>query len=150
VARIGDIVEIGTGAGLAFAHFTHKHPQYGALLRVFSKVYDRRPIDITDVVGGAPSFNCFFPLGAALRRGIVSIVGWIQLSDRAAQFPVFRTGMPDREGNVSQWWLWDGEHEWRVGDLTPAQRRLSILGTINDTLLIDRILSGWTPELDGR
>ena len=33
--KIGDIVEIKTGKGLVYAQYTHKHQQYGALLRVF-------------------------------------------------------------------------------------------------------------------
>ena len=48
--KIGDIVEIKTGKGLAYAHYTHKHKQYGALLRVFRKFYGVRPSDFTELV----------------------------------------------------------------------------------------------------
>ena len=33
--KIGDIVEIETSKGNVYAQYTHKHKQYGALLRVF-------------------------------------------------------------------------------------------------------------------
>jgi hypothetical protein len=33
-ARIGDVVEIPTARGLAYAHLTHKAPIYGHLIRV--------------------------------------------------------------------------------------------------------------------
>ena len=49
---------------------------------------------------------------------------------------------------VKVWWLWDGEKEWRVGEITAEQRGLPIRGVWNDTLLIERIESGWTPETD--
>jgi hypothetical protein len=143
--KIGDIVEITTGKGLAYAHYTHKHhtpPRYGALLRVFGKIHGVRPGDFTELVRNRPTFMCFFPLGAAVNRGIVSIVGNVAVPLEAQAFPTFRAGM----ANV--WWLWDGEKEWRVGELTAEQRRLSIRGVWNDTLLIERIESGWTPETD--
>jgi hypothetical protein len=51
-------------------------------------------------------------------------------------------------GKVKVWWLWDGEREWQVGELTEEQRGLSFREVWNDTLLIERIESGWTPETD--
>ena len=41
--RIGDVVEISTPRGLAYAQFTHKHdapPKFGALIRVAPGYYD--------------------------------------------------------------------------------------------------------------
>ncbi|WP_176536262.1 hypothetical protein [Rhizobium sp. L9] len=46
------------------------------------------------------------------------------------------------------WWLWDGEKEWRIGQLSAEQHQLSIRGVWNDTLLVERIEFGWTPEID--
>jgi hypothetical protein len=150
--KIGDIVEIKTGKGLAYAQYTHKHdkpPRYGALLRVFGKFYDVRPSDLTELVRNRPAFMCFFPLGAAVNRSIVSIVGNVAVPLEAQAFPIFRAGVIDPSTRkVNVWWLWDGEREWRVGEITAEQRRLSIRGVWNDTLLVERIESGWTPEMD--
>jgi hypothetical protein len=122
---------------------------YGALLRVFADRKAERPSDLAGVVSGRPTFYCFFPLAAAVQRGIVSIVGHVELSELAKKFPVFRDGVVDpKTGRVAEWWLWDGETERRVGPLTDELRRLPIRGVWNDTILIERILSGWTPEND--
>jgi hypothetical protein len=135
--KVGDVVEIKTGKGLAYAQYAHKHKQYGALLRVFGNFYSTRPDNFAELVKSKPAFMCFFPLSAAADQGIVST------------FPTFRAGVVDPvTRKVSVWWLWDGEKEWRVDELTVEQRRLSIRGVWNDTLLIERIESGWTPERD--
>jgi regulator of RNase E activity RraB len=54
-------------------------------------------------------------------------------------------GSRDKSGRVLDWWLYDGNREWRIGQLSPGQERLSIAAIWNDTLLIDRIMSGWAP-----
>jgi hypothetical protein len=147
--KIGDVVEIDTGRGFAYAHYTNQHSLYGALLRVFAALKAERPADLASVVAGKPTFQNFFPLAAALSKGIVSIAGHVPLSEEAKQFPTFRAGVIDpATGRVGLWWLWDGNSEKQVGPLTPELRRLPIRGVWNDTLLKERILSGWTPEND--
>jgi regulator of RNase E activity RraB len=54
-------------------------------------------------------------------------------------------GSRDKSGRVLDWWLYDGNREWRIGQLSPGQEQLSIAAIWNDTLLVDRILSGWAP-----
>lgn len=148
-AKIGDIVEIKTAKGLVYAQFAQKHKQYGALLRVFGDFYNVRPNSFAGLVTNKPTFICFFPLNAALDRGIVSIVGNVALPPEAQSFPVFRAGVIDPSTRkVGVWWLWDGEKEWRVGELNAEQRKFPIRGVWNDTLLIERIESGWTSETD--
>ena len=147
--KIGDVVEIKTGKGLSYAQYAHRHKQYGALLRVFDNFYDARPDDFDELVKSKLKFMCFFPLSAAIDRDIVSIVDNVALPLDAQKFPTFRAGVVDpATRKVGVWWLWDGEKEWRVGELTVEQRRLSIRGVWNDTLLIERIESGWMPETD--
>lgn len=149
--KIGDIVEITTNEGFAYAQYTHKHQLYGALLRVFEGIYESRPSDLEDVVRHKVAFSCFFPLGAAVHRKIVSIIGNAAVAKEEQHFPIFRNGTMDPSmGKVEVWWLWDGERQWRVGKLTPEQRAFPILGTWNDTLLIHRIETHWTPETDPR
>jgi len=149
--KIGSIVEIATQKGLAYAQYTHKHNQYGALLRVYSGFHETRPnhIALSSILESAPIFLCFFPLSAAVNRGIVSIVDNTSLPLKSLEFPIFRAGVVDPStGKVATWWLWDGEKEWRVGELTNDQRKLPIRGVWNDTLLIERIESEWTPDTD--
>ena len=40
--KIGDIIEIPTRSGFAYAQFTHKHNLYGALLRVYNTIYQTK------------------------------------------------------------------------------------------------------------
>ena len=147
--KIGDVVEIRTRQGLAYAHYTHKHKLYGALLRVFNGIHDAPLNTYEDVVTQRPAFSVFFPLSAAVNKKIVSIVGNVAVPSEAQIFPIFRGGtVHPSTHKVEVWWLWDGEREWRVGDLTDEQRTFPILGVWNDTLLIERIESHWTPETD--
>lgn len=147
--KIGDVVEIMTAKGLFYAQYTHKHKQYGALLRVCRHSFNTRPCNFSELVEEEPAFMCFFPLSAAVDKGIVLIVSNIALPPNAIKFPTFRAGVVDpATRRVSVWWLWDGENEWRVGDLSAEQRKLPIRGVWNDTLLVERIESGWVPEAD--
>jgi hypothetical protein len=52
--RFGDIAEIKTSIGLAYAIYTHRHtqpPKYGALIRVFDQLYQSRPVRICGNTG---------------------------------------------------------------------------------------------------
>jgi hypothetical protein len=143
--KIGDVIEIKTTKGLAYALYTHKHKQYGALLRVFRQTYASRPSDLPEVVADSVMFSCFFPLSAAVDQDIVSIVGNVEVPNVLTPFPTFRAGVVDpKTQKVAVWWLWDGENEWKIGDLTQEQRKLPIRGVWNDTLLVERIEAGWT------
>ena len=45
----------------------------------------------------------------------------------------------------ADWWLWDGKEERRIGKLPEKYHDLSLRESWNDTLLIERIVSGWRP-----
>jgi hypothetical protein len=151
-AKIGDVLEIRTNSGLAYALLTHVHegkPRFGALIRVFERLYATRPEDFQKVVADDIRFSIFFPVQAAVKEGIVEIVAQVIVPQHLKPFPVFRTGMVDPQSKkVAAWWLWDGTSEHRIGTLSAEQRKLSIRGVWNDTLLVDRIVSGWRPEND--
>jgi hypothetical protein len=147
--RIGDVIEIPTPKGFAYAQFTHKPPQkYGALLRVLPGLFPQRPSDFAELVLQRPVFSTFFPLGAACNRGIVTVVASEAIPPHATALPIFRNSHVDRTGNqVGPWFLWDGKREWRVKSLSDQQLRdYPPLGIWNDTLLIERILAGWRHE----
>ncbi len=142
--RIGDVVEIETPRGLAYAQYTHKHPMWGGLIRVLPGLYSERPADFAGLVEAEEQFSVFFPLGAAAARGIVKIVANAPVPARKRAFPLFRDGVQSpTTGRVETWWLWDGEREWRIGRLRPEQRDFPIREVWNDTLLIERIVEGW-------
>jgi hypothetical protein len=147
--NIGDVIEIRTTKGFAYAQYTHKHKLFGALIRVYGRIHKEKLADVRELSKERSAFSCFFPLGAAVNRRIVSIVANAMVPDELQSFPVFRAGMVNpKTRRVDVWWLWDGDNEWKVGDLNAEQRKLSIRGIWNDTLLMERIESGWRPEID--
>jgi hypothetical protein len=149
---IGDLIEINTNKGFAYALYTHRHdkpPRFGALLRVFDELHSSRPRDINDVASGLVRLTLFFPLQAAVDRGLVEVIGNVSVPESLQAFPTFRSGMVNPQTKkVESWWLWNGEREWPVGALTPEQRMLPIRGVWNDAILVQRIEEGWRPEND--
>jgi len=147
--KIGDVIEIPTRIGLAYAQYSCRHSNYGYLLRVLQTTYQSRPDHLADMVREKEKFVAFFPLQAAINREIFHVIANFPVPSEASGCPIFRTGMPDPQTRkVEIWWLWDGEKSWKVGELTSAQRKLPLRGIWNDTLLIERIETGWLPEND--
>ncbi len=147
--KIGDIIEIKTAKGFAYAQYTHKHKTYGALIRVFDEIYNKRPQFDKNFISQEIRFSTFFPLQVAIKKGIFEIVKNETIRQELITFPVFRAGAIDpATKKVSNWWLWDGEEEWEVGKLSQDQLNLPIRGVWNDTLLIKRLESDWRPETD--
>jgi hypothetical protein len=149
-ARIGDVVEIPTQRGLAYGHYALRHQQMGALLRILPGFFPERPTDFCELVKQPPRFVTFFPVGAAIHRGIFEVVANIAVPESAQTLPLFKAcGHIDRQGRVRDWWLWDGERERRIGRrLCREHRPLPFREIINDTLLIERLEEEWTPELE--
>lgn len=147
--KIGDVIEIKTERGLAYAQYTHHHKKYGSLIRVIKGFHEQRPSDLVELVNRESLFQVFFPLRAAVSRKILPIIGSVDTPLTAKSFPIFRNGFINPSTKkVTVWWLWDGENEWKVGELTDEQRKYPILEIWNDTLLIERIEEGWMPEVD--
>lgn len=145
--QVGDVLEIPTRQGLAYAQVTHVRKPDGPLIAVLPGFFSARPKDWTWVAAAAPRFRVFFPAAHAVSRKIISRVANCPMSPEVAKFPVLRcAGFVDRSGVEHDWWLWDGEREWRVTTLSPEQRRLSPREVWNDSLLIERIENGWSPE----
>jgi hypothetical protein len=144
--KIGDVIEIPTARGFAYAQLTHIHPQFGDLIRVFPGIYLEKPSHFAEVLMSEPRFTIFFPVGAAVRRSSVNIVAHEPIPEELQRFPLFRAGAFNPVlGTVNAWWLWDGDRQWQVGDLTEEQRRLPIREAWTEGLLIDRIEQDWSP-----
>ena len=141
--KIGDVVRITTSAGAAFAQYTHKDSEFGALVRVIGPATDGS--DPAAIAARPTQFLAFFPLGAACNRGIAEVVGTAPVPEDLVEFPRFREPLrifPERRERCN-WRLWDGREEWIVPELSPEQRAYPLREIINDTLLVDRVLAGW-------
>jgi hypothetical protein len=145
-AKPGDIFEIATTKGKAYLQNLLRYPQWGALIRVSEQLFDVRPSEINEIFARGHRFLIFFPLNAAAKQGIVEYVGTMPVPHELEKLPLFRDGNPDREGKVKDWWLWDGEREWKIGQLSLEQRKLPIVEIVNDTALIYYIETGYRPE----
>jgi hypothetical protein len=146
--KFGDIVEIATPAGFAYAQYTHRHdrpPRFGALIRVLPGLFSERPKDFKELVNQKERFYVFFPVTIAVSRGIVQVVGHEEIPERCKPFPLFKAGNRSPiTGKVETWWLWDGERGWRIGNLKPEHYDLPMKEIVNDTMLVHLIVSGWS------
>ncbi len=143
-ASIGDVVEIETPKGLAYAQFAHEHPSYGELLRVLPGVHEERP-DVEALAREDERFYVFYPLGAALARDpLVEVVGHADVPDPG--FPELRVGSWDSDSGEESWYVVTDEGERHVGRLTAELRKLSPADIVNHKSLVDRITSGWAPD----
>jgi len=87
---------------------------------------------------------CF--LQSAVNRGLWTVIGNCPVPERSQHFPLFRSGMNDPvTGGVKDWWLWDGNTAWRVGELSKEQSSLPEEGIWTDALLVERLEGGWNP-----
>jgi hypothetical protein len=126
-----------------------RDPEYGEMIRVLSGVFSERPEDIDKLVAAPELYVVFFPFGAALRQEIISAVssapipaaGWRERAMR-------RPGGRAKDGRILNWVVSEGGRDRVVKELSESERKLSIATIVNDTLLIDRIASGWLPEVE--
>lgn len=147
--KIGDVIEVPTKAGLYYAQYTHKSPLMGDLIRVFDRAYKERAVDLEEVVRDSVRFSTFIPLGEGVKQKVFNIVGNAVVAPQNRPFPVFRTAAPSMDpGKPKVWWLWDGDKEWKIGELPLEKKKLSIRSCWNDTLLITRLEEEWRPETD--
>lgn len=146
----GDVIEVPVATGLAYAQFINEHATWGQLICVFDEIHISRPLILSDIVYGQVRFKVFFPFSTAVSMGVFEVIGSGVIAEWNREFPVFRDGVADNEGRVRAWWLWDGTREWRIEQLTPAQRTLPFRELLNDAMLVSRIEKNWRPETDHR
>lgn len=149
--KIGDVIEITVSSGFVYAQYTHQHKQFGSLLRFFKGDFFQRlnESELVELTQAETRFSYFFMLKAAIAEGVAAVRGNFPIPQHLQGFPLFRNGIADpKTRKVAVWWLWDGENEWRVGDLTPEQRGYPLKGLIDHEYLVHLVESGWTPEND--
>jgi hypothetical protein len=145
--QLGDVFEIRTPIGRAYLQYVKWHEELGHLVRVLCPVFELRPERFTDIVTLPERFVTFFPLAAAQSRGIVERVATEPVPTHFSEWPTLRSpGKVDPKRRVVEsWWLWDGQRSISVDRLTQQQTAFSIKEIINDTALIQRIVTGWVP-----
>lgn len=147
--HVGDVLEVTTARGFAYVQVSHQHPMYGDLIRVLPGVHKERP-ELSALTQQPHLWLTFFPAKAAVSRGIVRIVGTYPVASGATAFPLFRIGgLPDPKTHaIGRWSRWNGVESRPIERMREEEWALPPLETINDTLLIERILSDWRPQHD--
>jgi len=147
--RVGDVVEVPTSKGLAYAQVSHIHREersaYGPLLRVFPTFFMRRPERLADLVSQETTVLMFCALSYAVKQGLCEIVGNVPVPVMYREFPVFRA-TDDPTGIAGNWSFWDGKKTWFVGRITPEQRKMPFRSICDGVLFRERIEQGWTPS----
>ena len=152
--QIGDVIEITTSHGFAYAQFTHEIPLHGQLLRILPRLYVTRPADLASLVQQRERYVTFYALRMAFHyvNIEVAIVGRFEIPERNRPVPLFRSPPlePREPGEPPYWTLWDAQRQWRVDRLTEAQRSLPVDGEPPTEVFLDQIVSGWSPrDYDG-
>ena len=60
--KIGDVIEIRTKLGLAYAQYTHKTETMGAVMRLLEGIHPSRPQNFATVLTRPIQFTFLFPL----------------------------------------------------------------------------------------
>ena len=125
--------------GFAIGLYTHKHLRLGELVWLADGFWDEEPT-ASDVANIRSWRWCvFFPLGAAVRRGLVTPIADVAIPAELVEFPTLRNGSK-RQG----WFrLQDGD----LNSLDPTtDASLPIAMLVNDTRLKEMLVTGWEPE----
>ena len=148
MARIkdGDIFELKTSLGFVYLHRVLKDKTIGELMRVLPGFFKQRPSDFIDIVQGDEQFYLFFPLSAASKRKIISHVGFYP-SNSFSKPKVMRVEL--FKNQVFSGWHIVNTDDWSrtiIKELSDDHKKLSPWGVWNDTLLVERLVDGWTLE----
>jgi hypothetical protein len=123
-AKEGDILELKTTAGFAYAQYTHFHPECGELMRVLQGFYRKRLSQTgVDVIAQKKHrFSLFIDWDYCIGSKITRYVGNFPISDYVKDFPIFKktNALMDQfwnDPNSVIWRFWDGEKEWEASTL---------------------------------
>jgi hypothetical protein len=145
-ARQGDIIEVKTSRGLAYAQYCAKHPKYGDAIRVLPGFFHARPKDWRALLSQEGYFT-FYPVGAAVSQGLVELVASLPVpAGHELPSTYRRAGWRTPEGKVTAWLICDGAKEVLRTELTADEKRLFIAAIWNHEFLVERLVAEWRPE----
>ncbi|MBD1545930.1 hypothetical protein [Roseibium aggregatum] len=151
--KIGDVLEIETDNGNYYLQYTHKHPDYHGLVRVYDTPYPSCPDNICGILDGPKAFYCFTVISFGLKRKVARTVGNCPIPDGNKNIPMFRgrSVIAPVLKKPADGHFGDAEKGWsRIGRLTPEARQLPILGVWPFEWIVDRVQAGWRPKDDPR
>jgi hypothetical protein len=155
--QIGDLVEIGTPAGLAYVQYTHDAGTSGQIVRVLPGLYESRPTDLAGLVRQKELYFIFYPMEYPLRKELAKIVANEPVPEWAVSHPMMRlpVGRDYDLGRVLKWRIVSAANQLTVPELlraplltelTAEQEKLSIRVIAPHAALVKDLARGWTPE----
>ncbi len=155
-ARIGDVFEIFTPAGLAYVQYTHDGKSMAQLVRILPGLFAVRPHNFEELAKQRELYFVFYTLEYAIRANDVEVVSHQPVPQWAQPDPIMRWGLPDfHGGKILAWKFFRASDELTVENhlrapvaptLTPEQEKLSIHELWSHQVLVREIARGWLPE----
>lgn len=145
--KLGDVIEISTIKGNAYAQYVFNDNEYGQLIRILPGIYKTYPSDIKKIVEMKELYFVFYPLSISVRQNRVKIISNEKIPSYLEKKPILRRpGNRESNGKVLNWWIIDNDREYSVKNLNDKQVKYSLAVIVSFDLLEDKILTGWMPE----
>jgi hypothetical protein len=146
--KLGDVVEIKTAKGFAYAQYVNRHvrpPRYGILMRILPGTFRDRPKDFHDLVAQDGSYCCFWSASYDVADGKVKVVANVEIPKQHRRMPLFKWSI---SGRVGKWNIRDMKYRSSkpVKRLTAEQERFPLLQLVPLWVVVFRIEVGWTPQ----
>lgn len=145
--KAGDIIEIKTTKGYAYFQCMVVNKTEGDLIKVFNKVFTHQETDINTIISIEDTYFYRFPLSYALRRKLVTTIGFAEIPEDFEP-PLFMKDKHIIRGEFLGWHIVNTKTLFNrlVTELSDEEKSLSEFGIVNDTYLIEKLDSGWTPR----
>lgn len=145
--KAGDIIEIKTTKGYGYFQCMIVDKTEGDLIKVFNKVFENPESNLDSILSVDDTYFFSFPLSYALKRKLVSIIGFKEI-ETDFQTPLFMRTKHIIRGEFLGWHIVNTNTLFRklVKELSEEEKKLSEFGIVNDTYLIEKLDSGWSPS----
>src|SRR5215217_1775154 len=94
-ARIGDVIEIATPKGYAYAQLTHRDRVFGCLLRILPGIHRVPPLNLAAKVLEQELYHVFVFEDDLSVEPVTRIVSHEEVPQRCSSLPMFRDGVRD-------------------------------------------------------
>lgn len=143
----GDAFIVKSNDKTALIQYIGNDNEFGHLVRALQMPDDCADGALTETIAKPEMFLTFFPLTAAIRRGICDYIGHYDVPAGASQTPAMkRPGARAPDGRILTWLIIRDGKEYLVSSLSEDEKDLSIAAICNDTKLVERVNSGWQPR----
>jgi len=141
----GDVFELAIGDRAGHIQYLGEHPRYGSTIRVARGVRSVRPSNLAALF--QHPYIAFYPLKATLGKGLVKAVGTMDVE--SAEVPRrWRRAGARRDGRIETWIVDGPDGQAVCRTLEPDQLALPIGAIWNHEMLVERLRTGWTPEME--